>query len=474
MKESIIEKIKKTKLIKSGDTILVGFSGGPDSVCLLTALHEIAESFSLTIYAAHLNHNLRGMESNEDASFAVNFSRKHNIACVVKSIEVAEYASRTGVSLEMAGRICRYRFFEEVAEKIGIDKIAVGHHLNDQAETLLMNLIRGSGLEGLTGIPAVRKKIIRPLIHCRREEIIDFCHRRNLPYRIDATNQETEFFRNKIRNRIIPDMETCQPSLMESMGRTIELLEQDRDYIEEVVEAKYQDAVRFKMLECISLDYETVSKEHPAVASRILRRAYHDLEKTGQTVSFSHIKNVMENLRKGTYGKEYQLPGKIIVKLKTEEILFAAERYFENRAAEPDVSKDQTTLKIPGITHLLGSDSSIYCEVLRVQKVSERNEGPYCQIFDQEKLPQELVVRTRSTGDRIKPLGMEGTKKLKDFFIDQKIPAEERDRIVLLAHENEIFWVVGHRISDRAKVTTDTQKVVRMQYRPGKEKTGCE
>ena len=474
MKESIIEKIKKTKLIKSGDTILVGFSGGPDSVCLLNALHEIAESFSLTIYAAHLNHNLRGMESNEDASFAVNFTRKHNIACVVKSIEVAEYASRTGVSLEMAGRICRYRFFEEVAEKSGIDKIAVGHHLNDQAETLLMNLIRGSGLEGLTGIPAVREKIIRPLIQCRREEIIDYCHRYNLPYRIDATNQETDFFRNKIRNRIIPEMEIFRPNLMESMGKTIELLEQDRDYIEEVVEAKYQDAVRFKSLECISLDYVTVSKEHPAVVSRILRRAYHDLEKTGHTVGFSHIKTVMENLRKGTYGKEYQLPGKIIVKLKTEEIVFAAEGYFENRVADPDASKDPTMLKIPGITILPGSDSSIYCEVLRVQKVSERNEGPHCQIFDKEKLPEELVVRTRSPGDWIKPLGMEGTKKLKDFFIDQKIPAEERDQISLLAHEKEIFWVVGHRISDRAKVTAATQKVVKMQYRPGKEKTGCE
>ncbi len=476
MTESIINRIKETKFVDGGDSILIGFSGGPDSVCLLHALHQLSEPLSLKLYAAHLNHHLRGMDSNEDAAFAVNFSREREIVCLVKSVDVVKYAEKHGMSLETAGRACRYQFFEEVAVKVKADKIALGHHRNDQAETLLMNLIRGTGLEGLTGMPPVRGKIIRPLIRCSRKEIEDYCHRLALPYRVDHTNKETAYFRNKVRIHLIPQLETYQPKVLESIGKTAELLEQDKAYFEEVVSRKFQEIVVKTNRDHIKLDRTKLEGCHPAILSRVLRKAYYSLEKSGQTLQYDQLIGIIEGLSKGKTEKTYQLPGKIAVLLRRQEVYFTGEAFHpsDHDHAKKTGEMQPISLKIPGITNLPSKKGSIHCEVLNVEKVTKTSRDPFCQMFDMDLLPINTVLRNRREGDWIKPLGMTGTKKLKDFLIDQKIPLDERNKTLLLACGQEILWIVGHRISESIKISKKTRKVVRMHYRPHREKEGLE
>lgn len=476
MEEAIIDKIKKTKLINAGDSILVGFSGGADSVCLLHGLYKLSKPLSLTIYAAHLNHQLRGMDSNEDAAFALNFAKERQIVCVIKSVDVTTYAEKHGMSLETAGRECRYRFFEEVADKIKADKIALGHHLNDQAETLLMNLIRGAGLDGLAGMPTSRGKIIRPLMKCSRREVETFCADHALNYREDATNKETDFFRNKVRIQLIPQLQSFQPTVLESMAKTVELLEQDKAYFEEVVFQEFQTLVLQQDDDHVEMERKKLENCSPAILSRILRKAYYTIQKSNHTMEFHPIKRIMQGLRDGKIDKTYQLPGKISVVLGKESVCFAKESYGLSRLDpfQKYGERKSIPLKIPGVTNLPWENGNILCEVINSQKPPKISNNPLCQVFDRHRLPSNLVVRNRRDGDWIRPLGMEGSKKLKDFFIDNKIPVEERDRIFLLAHDQEILWIIGYRMSEEVKVSKKTRKVVRMHYRPNKEKESFE
>ncbi|SDY58261.1 tRNA lysidine(34) synthetase TilS [Tindallia californiensis] len=468
MKDSvIIKKVIESKQLNVNDHIVVGFSGGADSVCLLHALFQLADTYRLQIVAAHLNHNLRGMDSNEDATFAMNFARRHQITCVVKSVDIAKSAKEEGISLETAGRISRYQFFEEVAEKIGANKIALAHHQNDQAETILMNLIRGAGLEGLSGMPMVRDKIMRPLLHCRREQIEEYCRYWDLPYQIDQSNQETEYFRNKIRLELIPKIKKYQPNVIESIGKTSVLLEQDRQYIEEKVEEAYSEVLCYKTDKVISISPSKLLQYHPSIVSRVIRKAYMFFNTREQTISFDQVHHILSLLDQKKTEKEVQLPGEIKVLFKTDEIKIGKKEDIEKSYSE-ETMKEAIPLKIPGITRLVQRNGYFRCEVVNIEKMKNRGKDPYCQYFDFDQLPEHIVVRNRREGDRLKPLGTNGSKKVKDFFIDQKIPVEKRNMIPLIASENEILWVVGHRISELVKITQKTKKVLKIQFRSDK------
>ncbi|SFH73499.1 tRNA(Ile)-lysidine synthase [Tindallia magadiensis] len=468
MKDSvIIEKVIESKQVNMNDHIVVGFSGGADSVCLLHALFQLADTYRLQIVAAHLNHNLRGMDSNEDATFAMNFARRHQITCVVKSVDIAKRSKEEGVSLETAGRMSRYQFFEEVAEKIGANKIALAHHQNDQAETVLMNLIRGAGLEGLSGMPMARDKIIRPLLHCQRDQIEEYCRYWELPYQIDQSNQETEYFRNKVRLELIPKMKEYQPNFIESVGKASILLEQDRQYIEEKVEEAYSEVLCYKTDKVISINRSKLIQYHPSIVSRIIRKAYVFFNTSEQTISFDQLHHVVSLLNQKKTEKEVQLPGNIRAVFKADEINIGRKEDIEKSDSVETMEK-AIPLKIPGITRLFPQNGYIRCDVFNVGKMKNRGKDPYCQYFDFDQLPEPMVIRNRREGDRLKPIGMNGSKKLKDFFIDQKIPVEKRNAIPLIASENEILWVVGHRISELVKVTQKTKKVLKIQFRSDK------
>ncbi|HHY76985.1 MAG TPA: tRNA lysidine(34) synthetase TilS, partial [Clostridiales bacterium] len=271
LKLVVEETIKKYNMLNYGDSVVVGFSGGPDSICLLHILMELKDKLGLNIYAAHLNHQFRGKEADEDALFVENICKEWGIQVYVKTFNVPAYAKEKGLSSEEAGREIRYKLFYEVAEKVNANKIAIAHNMNDNAETVLMNLFRGSGIEGLKGIEAVRDKIIRPLINVRRDEIESYCREKKLNPRIDKTNLEPIYSRNRIRLELIPYIEKhFNSNIMSTLQRLSEIANMENDFLNKEAEKLF---LEIAMVSKNSIQYSInkIKNVHPALVRRIIR-----------------------------------------------------------------------------------------------------------------------------------------------------------------------------------------------------------
>ncbi len=459
---TVIDKIRETidsnLLLKKNDRVVVAVSGGPDSVCLLHALKELQETYEIKIYAAHLNHNFRGIEAHKDAQYVTQLCETLNIMGFVKSVDVPGYAQEKGLSLEEAGRVQRYLFFEEVAEKVGAEKIAVAHNLNDQAETVLMRLIRGAGLQGLAAIQHQRDKIIRPLLDISREEIEAYCGEQQLSPRIDQTNLQPIYHRNKIRLELIPLLETeYNPRIIEALGRTAVLLRQDHDFIDQQARDMYHILRTKERENTISFTVNGLINLHIALLARIFRLAVEELAGRGEGLEFKHIEKLQDFLRLHGTGKQIQLPLGIVVKRSYHKIIFTTDQALE----EGKFSYPIEELEEIFIHELNGT--------FRFQ-LYERNElqnyprETLVKAFDYDKISQGLLIRNRQEGDRFLPLGAKGSKKLKDFFIDRKLDREIRDQVPLLCDGENIMWVVGYRISELYKITKETKKILLVEY----------
>ena len=458
MLDRVREVIKRYDLIDKEDKIVVAVSGGPDSICLLHALYAIKEEFKLQIYAAHLNHNFRGIDAQMDAQYVSNFCEKLNIICFIKSMDVPKYAKENALSDEEAGRILRYEFFQEVVERVGANKIAVAHNQNDQAETVLMRLIRGTGIQGLTAIHHERGHIIRPLLDISRREIEEYCTENQLFPRTDETNLEPIYHRNKIRLELIPYIEKgYNPNIIESLARTAELLKNDSDFIEEVARDTYKNLRLESSRDNISLDAEGISKLPPALQSRAFRLAAEELVGKREVLEYKHIQNTMELLKKRETGKRILLPMGIIVRISYNKIIFTTKEE-EDREFYYELSGKERFY----IGEIQGE---IITKVQMRSDIKSISRDKYIKCFDYDKVENLLNVRNRRDGDRFWPLGLVGTKKLKDFFIDYKIDRDKRDEIPLICDGNEIMWVIGYRISEKYKITEETSRVLTVEYK---------
>lgn len=467
MQESMLERIYNTiikhKLIDKGDNVIVGISGGPDSVCLLHALVCLSERLGIKIYAAHVNHMLRGDESDRDEKYVSELCRNLGTELYAKSFNVKGIAEKMKLSLEEAGRQVRYEFFDELSEKLGNAKIAVAHNKNDQAETVLMNMFRGAGLEGLRGMDYKRGKIIRPLLDIERSDIEEYCRKNSLQPRTDSSNTHAIYTRNKIRLELIPNIQKLLGiNLINTLSRMSDLIKIDSDFINMNALESYHKCIKNLNEDQAELDLAKLADLHPAIMSRVIRLALNEIKGDLKGIENIHIKNVENLILKGRTGAVVQLPGKLRVARSYRFIKIYREK--ENRG----IPEFNIKMNIPGKTDIEALEACIEAEIIenRFDSNFYKNikNNAMEQFFDYDILSEGINIRQRRKGDKFRPCGSKGTKKLKEYFIDQKVPKEIRDSIPLVATGSDIVWIIGYKINDKFKVTENTRNVLKLKY----------
>lgn len=428
--------VSQYDLIKKGDKIVVAVSGGADSVALLHGLYTLKEFYDLDLYVCHLNHQLRGKEADGDAQYVKDLSDLLGIKAFIYSRDIEKIAKEKKMSFEEAAREERYALFEEVLQETGSTKIAVAQNMNDQAETILMRLFRGSGLEGLTATKFKRDCIIRPLLGIGRHDIETYCHDHDLAFRTDHTNFQTDYSRNKIRLELIPYIqEHFNDNIIETLYDTTRRLSDDQKFIEAYVDDLYQ-----KIVEEGSLELSDLPKE-PAILSRLLRSIVSN-HASLKGVSSTEIKALMQMTQDKKHGNKRCIKG-LTFEISYKKLLY----YIE----EDDVLEQTPLEDFKGYR-----GQKITC----VQDFDETNKFI---VIDADKVKGRLYVRSRQAGDRFSPLNMKGSKKLKDYFIDLKIPAGLRDQVMLVCDDVNIIWVVGYRMSDLYKLGPETKNKLTLQ-----------
>lgn len=463
MYKKVMSYIKDNNLINPKDRILVALSGGPDSVCLLNILYNLKEELDIEIGAAHLNHMLRDEDAFQDEEYVKNLCESFDIPCFVKRVDINKYSKENKMSSEMAGRDARYNFFDEVIREHGYNKIATAHNANDQAETILFRLMRGTGIEGLCGIKVCRDKIIRPILCLSRKEVEEYIEVNNLKPRIDKTNFEKIYNRNKIRLDILPYIkENFNEDIIQTLNRMSVLLQKDNEFIEKSARSFYEKYCAEQQ------DYFIIKKKmfdnHEAVVTRVIRYALTNFSKTHYDFEMKHIYDIC-NLAKNNSGKVIDLPNKIYAENIYGDI-YIKERIINNNIhvkQEIKINKDDIDGKKIAFQNniiefsLVNNDSSLNLK-----------QNILIRYFDFDKINNFISLRNRKNGDKISPLGMSGSKKLKDIFIDMKIPKEERDSVPLLCFDENISWIVGLRVSEEYKITNKTKNILKVIVK-GKE-----
>jgi len=455
MIEKVLRTIEKYNMIEKDDKIVMGISGGPDSLCMLDVLFNLKGKFNLKLYVVHVNHMIRGEDAKKDAEFVEKLCKDLDLPFFLFEENVPYLAKKMGLSEEQAGRYVRYKAFEETLKKVGGNKIAVAHNKNDVAETVLLNILRGTGLRGLIGIKPVNGNIIRPLIEIERREIEKYLKDKNLHPRIDHTNYEDLYTRNKIRLKVIPYIEEVfKIDLVENLSRMAAILLEEDDYLEAKCEEVFNQICEINGEE-IKVDVDALKSQHTAIKRRLVKRMYLYVKGETDGLEYGHVEDVLNLLDKPTSSK-IDLPFEI-------EALKMYNNLVIRKKKTKEKVKFKEVLKIPGVTTIEGI-GKFKAYVVDISQVDDFNKGEYIKFFDYDKIKGEIVVKSREDGDRFSPLGMRGTKKLKEFFIDEKIPREERDYIPLVAIGKEIVWVVGYRMSEKFKVDKNTSKVLVIEY----------
>lgn len=451
LKAKVLDTINRYKMILPEEKIVLAVSGGPDSTALLYLMCELQEELNCSFHIAHLNHQLRGDESDADAEFVAGLASKLNIPFTIESLDVKKMIT-SKESIESGARRIRYDFYEKVLSNINANKIAQGHTSDDQVETVLMRLLRGSGAHGLRGIPPIRDgKYIRPIIEISRKEIDEYLQSINITPRWDSSNLSTEYYRNKIRHELLPYLEEqFSPNIRNGLQQTADILRADDEFLAEITRQRYNLCAENVNYQTIIIDIPSLKKQHIALQRRILRLAIETLLGDLLRYDFDHISGLLDLVNYSSSGKAISLPRGINAEKSYNQLILRLEN--DNQSETKDYNYQ---IEIPGETKIEELGISI------VTKINESNglnysTNQYEKTFNYEEI-DNLYIRNRRNGDRFQPLGMSGTKKIKDIFIDEKIPKSERDKIPLLTDGNNILWIIGYQISDRFKVTTKTK-----------------
>lgn len=453
MLQKFCKTIKEYNMIEKDNNIIVGVSGGADSMCLLHLLKEASTMYRFHITVVHVNHGIRGKEADEDAEYVHNMCKQWNIPCYIYNIDIKKEALKRKCSEEEAGRTLRYEIFEDVRVKNQGDKIAVAHNMNDQAETVLMQLFRGSGMKGLGGISPVRDNIIRPILEFTREEIENYCIQNHINYRQDYTNELNIYTRNKIRNEIIPLIrENFNPNIVKTIYNMSILLREEETFLNEEAEKSFNKCINEENNNILSLDNILFNSYHPVLKKRIIRIVIEKLIGHIKNIDFRHILDIIDLSTKGT-GKKLYLPNGIIVKRQYEKLVFQVGE---------DISKGFCyDILIPSKIFIKEMNLQVEAKLLEREKFVLSNQNTYTKSFDYDRIETSLHIRTKKSGDYI--VLKNGSKKLKDYFIDEKIPRDKRETIPLLADGNRILWIIGYRYSDAYKITSYTDKILQVR-----------
>lgn len=450
----------------SGDGILAAVSGGADSVCLLLVLKELEEELGIRLAAFHLNHGLRGDEADRDEQFVRELCARMDIPLKVVHELVGSYAKEHGLSEEEAGRLLRYRHLEEAAAEFGCGKIATAHHKNDQAETVLFNLFRGSGLKGLGGIRPMRGAIVRPLLAVTREEIETYLYKKKADWCEDSTNRDNVYERNKVRNVLLPWVtEHINEQAVSHVVKTAEFAAQADAYFMDQVEKLRKEWQIFRNEEdkatSVAIGARAFDEQHPILKPYLLRAMIRELIHTEKDISSRHLEAICALTGPGG-GTMADLPYGLVA-VRSYDTLEIRDRALCER---PEDRMTPMAL-IPGETLILERNGTVFeSQIFEWKKELEIPKNECTKWFDYDKIKAILFVRTRESGDFFE-IGGGKRKLLKRFFIDEKIPEAERDNCMLLADGDHIVWIIGHRISEAYKLTDSTRTVLEIRVHKG-------
>ncbi|MFH1868221.1 MAG: tRNA lysidine(34) synthetase TilS [Candidatus Omnitrophota bacterium] len=473
MLDRVKETLIKYSMIKKGMRVLLCVSGGPDSVAMLHALNSMKKDLGIELIILHMNHKLRGIESDRDEDFVKSMARRLRLQAVTHSEDIKKLASDNKRSLEDMARRARYGFFLKAARDLNADLIATAHTRDDQAETLLMRLLRGSGLRGLRGILPKRSHggtiIIRPLIDISRREIESYLKRKRLRPRIDSSNLRTDFFRNKVRLKLIPLLEKdYSPKIKELLYNLSQVTEKDYEYLNLKQDEVFKRYARKRRTGAVAISLKVFKKSHLSLQRAFVRKAVESLTGSMDDIDFRHSREIENLVYHRPVGSIVHMPSGVECEKSKSDIIF-----FYNRKRSVSRYRPETAqLSIPGKTVfgrkkinakiLSGSDrfSSIF------NKDRKKNSNS-CEFFDMDKLKMPLKLRYRYPGDRMRPFGMRSHKKISDIFIDEKIPLSRRKNVPLVvSSDGDLIWLCGMRMSDKFRVSEKTKRVLKLEFLP--------
>ena len=443
IEERVFSYIEKYNMIEAGSQVIVGISGGGDSVCLLFLLSKYQKRRPFHLLGIHVNHGIRGQEALRDQEYAKKLCERLGVPFTVYTYSVPAIAQQEKRSLEEAGRMVRRRAFEEKAASLGKKAvIALAHHENDNAETVLHNLIRGTKAAGMGGIRPIQEigegvAYIRPLLKVTREEIETYLRQQKIPWMTDSTNQELEYTRNRIRHKILPEMEKINPKAVSHIAQAADTFQAIEEYLTGQADMLYREYVEQR--ENGYWIRKELFLEKELMQSYVIRMVLERAADKKQDLTAFHVESIL-SLGKGRTGASVSLPGGVL----------ASQVYGDLYVRLPD--SGEAPLK------------ELELEIFpwENQQILEKT---YTKWFDYDKIKSSLEIRHRKPGDFLTITDTGGRKKIKDYFIDCKIPREEREKLTLLAEGSHILWVVGYRISQYYKVTSQTKTVLKVHVK---------
>ncbi|WAC09148.1 MAG: tRNA lysidine(34) synthetase TilS [Thermodesulfobacteriota bacterium] len=442
-------------MLAIGDRVIVCVSGGPDSMALLFALHQLQDDYQLSLWGSHYNHKLRGKESDQEAEFVKCQAERIGIPLLVEDDNGS--LLKTKGNLEETARNKRYAFFQKKTLELNAQKVALGHTATDQAETFFLWLFRGVGTKGLGCIPPVRDNlIIRPLIETEREEIIGFLKEKGIPWKEDPTNKAGNFLRNRVRRILIPKLlKEFDPHLVKKIIKTTEIFRDDDIFLEKLTLDKLNEISIKNDKTNVLLDINKLEVLPVSLKRRVIRYALKTIQGALRRVNFDHVESILKLIKSHQPHSQISLPYEIEVYKEYNRLRFA-------RALKETISFYYEAYKVPEIIIIPEIERKITITTLDW----DQNNSPLTEknvaLIDFEKINFPLVVRNWKRGDRFQPLGTQGSKKVKDFFIDLKIPRIERKQVPLVLCGDQIAWIAGLRVDEKVKITQSTKKVVKM------------
>ncbi len=460
--QNVIKKVERTMarygMVAPGDRVVVAVSGGPDSVCLLNILYGLRQALEVELAVAHLDHGLRPAVDEDETRFVASLAHDLNLPFFTQKLK--EALNPGDASLEEKAREFRYRFFDQVKSRASAQKIALGHTLDDQAETVLMRLLRGSGPSGLSGIPPVRDNtIIRPLIEMTRGEVQGYLQKRRLHYMTDASNADPTYLRNHIRLNLMPRLEAIQPRVVERLAQTADIMRAEKAYLEQEASRWLDKAANRGEGGEVQLPLADFKALPEALKRQVIRKAICMTGSTLRRVNLQHIKAVEQLALTSNPHARIALPHGMVAKRRYDQIHFTP----HESGSRKDFSR---RIESPGQWDIDVPAGTLFLEPVDPQSVSDMAHPWRTAYLDRDLIQYPLTLRNFRPGDRFIPLGMSGHKKVKDFFIDLKIPVEQRSLIPILAQGDRIVWICGYRLDDRFKVTPQTKQVLKVFFEP--------
>ncbi len=515
---NVLDRVRETiiehSLFTPGDRVVVGVSGGPDSLALLHALNRLQDELQISLHVAHLNHELRRAESEADAAFVEQIAREWHLPATIQARDVHALAQEERLSLEEAARHARYAFLAEVAEQVGAPKVAVAHNADDQVETILMHFLRGAGIAGLRGMPhncrlqiedfrfsaisdrppspdarpsnsqAINQtsdsqsaiynlksetRLVRPLLDVPRSAVLAYCAEQGLTPRQDASNLDTTYFRNRLRHDVLPYLERLNPNLRQVLLHTARVLADDYELVQGETRKAYAQVARAEN-DAIVFALEQWRTLPIALQRGTLRAAVQQLRRSLRDIDWAHVEAARRVALEKATGAQATLPGGLMLTVGYDEFAIRRATQAETLDDFPLLNVERVALVVPGTTILPASAWCVETEMLdHAADTTDR----WTAFLDADRVGAGLALRQRRPGDRFQPAGMRGqSKSLHEFMIDEKIPRAVRDRLPILVGDEEslaagdrILWVCGHRVDERVRPTPGTRRFLHVVFR---------